>query len=274
MRQATVAYDHDMNPRLDRLASIGVLALATDASIEKDWRTVLSMSGVGFYVGRVENETEVSVDNLRAIESRIGAGLDALLPHSRLDCIAFACTSAALFIGEAQVDQLVRAARPGVEVTNPLTAAKAALAALGSRRIAMLTPYVDAVNVPMAEALEDSGVEVAVMGSFFNSSDPEVVRIDESSIRRAALDLASRVPVDAVFIACTALGASHLVPSLEDAIGQPVTTSNHAMAWHALRLCGVDERFAGRGRLFTLAPNAVDLPSPSEPCRPRSVNSA
>src|SRR5690606_3443141 len=107
---------YDMNPRLDRLASIGVLALATDASIEKDWRTVLSMSGVGFYVGRVANETEVSVDNLRAIESRIGAGLDTLLPHNRLDCIAFACTSASLFIGEAQVARLVRDARPGVEV--------------------------------------------------------------------------------------------------------------------------------------------------------------
>jgi maleate isomerase len=79
-----------------------------------------------------------------------------------------------------------------------------------------------------------------------------VVRIDRESIRRAALELVESGGIDALFVACTALGASSLVAELEDATGLSVTTSNHAMAWHALRLCGYDAALAGRGSLFGL----------------------
>ena len=36
------------------------------------------------------------------------------------------------------------------------------------------------------------------------------------------------------------------------ALGKPVTASNHALAWHMLRLAGVDDQIAGYGRLFAL----------------------
>ena len=39
---------------------------------------------------------------------------------------------------------------------------------------------------------------------------------------------------------------------LEDATGKPALASNHAMAWHALRLSGVRDAVPGYGRLFTL----------------------
>ena len=34
------------------------------------------------------------------------------------------------------------------------------------------------------------------------------------------------------------------------ALGKPVTASNHALAWHMLRLSGIDDALPGRGRLF------------------------
>jgi len=42
------------------------------------------------------------------------------------------------------------------------------------------------------------------------------------------------------------------VAGIEARTGLPVTSSNHAMAWHCLRLAGVDEAVEGRGRLFSL----------------------
>jgi maleate isomerase len=39
---------------------------------------------------------------------------------------------------------------------------------------------------------------------------------------------------------------------IEREIGLPVTSSNHAMAWHALRLAGIGDRLPQWGRLFTL----------------------
>jgi maleate isomerase len=38
---------------------------------------------------------------------------------------------------------------------------------------------------------------------------------------------------------------------IEAEIGIPITSSNHAMAWHALRLAGVDDRLPQWGSLFS-----------------------
>jgi maleate isomerase len=253
MKPATRSFPYTMETRLDASASIGVIALATDATIEREWRALLDTPGVGFYVGRLESAAEISPDSLRSLGARLSVALDTLLPDHAMDCIVFACTSASMFIGEEKITELIQAHRTGVPVTNPMTASKSALRALGASRIALLTPYLDEINLPMVENLETAGFEVVAVGSFFNKRDPEVVRINNDSIRRAALALLESSGADALFVACTALGASSLVAELEHTTGVPVTTSNHAMAWHALRLCGFQAALAGRGTLFTLA---------------------
>jgi maleate isomerase len=43
-----------------------------------------------------------------------------------------------------------------------------------------------------------------------------------------------------------------IVSELEASIGKPVISSNFAMAWHALRLAGVEDPEPHRGRLFAL----------------------
>lgn len=257
MTDGALSLDYSMRPRLDALASIGVIALATDATVERDWRRLLDIPGVGFYVGRIPNAPEISRDTLTAMADHMKEAIGNLLPDSALDCIVYGCTSASMFIGEQRVAALIREARPQVSVSNPLSAAKAALSALGARRIAMLTPYLDEVNVPLAQAFRAADFDVATMGSFFNSRDPEVVRIDSNSIRRACLRLSESTPVDAVFVACTGLDAAKLVPELEAETGLAVTTSNHAMGWHALRLCGVESEFDDRGKLYRLSMSTV-----------------
>jgi maleate isomerase len=42
------------------------------------------------------------------------------------------------------------------------------------------------------------------------------------------------------------------VAPLEADLGKPVTSSNHAMAWHALRLAGIRDPLPRWGRLFTV----------------------
>ncbi len=252
MRHGAVSFDYRLKPRLDAVASIGLVALASDASIERDWRGLLDADGVGFYVGRVASPAEVTRTGLLAMEPLLVDAMRTLLPESPLDCVAYACTSASMFIGEQRVSDLIREVRPGVAATNPMTASRQALATLGARRVALLTPYLDEISLPMAERLEADGLDVGALGSFFNARDPDVVRIDHDSIVDAALKLVAGRDVDTLFIACTALGASSLVGDLEARTGLSVTTSNHAMAWHALRLAGDQRPSSGRGRLFTL----------------------
>ena len=53
-----------------------------------------------------------------------------------------------------------------------------------------------------------------------------------------------------VFISCTSIKFIDFVPQLEKLIGIPVTTSNHAMAWHCMRLGGVKNTLPNLGQLF------------------------
>ena len=55
-----------------------------------------------------------------------------------------------------------------------------------------------------------------------------------------------------MFVACTALRVVEIAAEIEAELGKPVTSSNHAMAWHCLRLAGIDDPQPHLGRLFAL----------------------
>src|SRR5690606_29370914 len=105
------------------------------------------------------------------------------------DVIGYACTSGALVIGEDRIAARVRDALPGVKVTDPVTAARAALTALGATRLALLTPYIGTINHSLRNALMARGMDIPVMGSFNEPDDNTVARISADSIERAILDL-------------------------------------------------------------------------------------
>ena len=102
----------------------------------------------------------------------------------------------------------------------------------------------------MRAFIEREGIAVPVMGSFNHEDDNEVARIAERSIEDALCALAAHDAVDAAFVACTSLRVAGIVERAEARLGKPVTSSNHALAWHCLRLAGVDDVVPGYGRLF------------------------
>ena len=62
--------------------------------------------------------------------------------------------------------------------------------------------------------------------------------------------MAAAPDVDAIFVSCTSLRVAEAVAELERRAGVPVTSSNHAMAWHCLRLAGIEDEAPEAGRLF------------------------
>jgi len=171
-------------------------------------------------------------------------------PGIKLDVVAYGCTSGTVVIGEEKVFARIREARPGVACTTPITAGIAGLQKLGATRIALLTPYVDEVNRMFRGFIEERGIAVPVMGSFNHGNDNEVARISQGSIKDAVRALAREPGVDGVFVSCTSLRVADIAEELEAELGKPVTSSNHALAWHCLRLAGVNDSLPGLGRLF------------------------
>jgi maleate isomerase len=225
--------------------------LATDGTVEHEFRHVLSkLPGVALFQSRIRNDADINAETLKAMESRIPDCAEILMPGYELDCVAYGCTSASMVIGPERVSELILGARHPKTATNPAAAALAAFQALGMKRIALLTPYVREVNQLMRGFFQDRGVEVPVMGSFNEPDDPTVCRIDSASIRAAAERLAGEPDVDGLFVSCTSVRLVEAVDEIEAAIGKPVTSSNHALAWHSLRLSGVDTALSGMGELF------------------------
>jgi len=103
--------------------------------------------------------------------------------------------------------------------------------------------------------LKDSGFEVKQVGSFFEEDDKIVGKIDQNSILEATIEIGKNNLCDGVFISCTNLRASPIIEKAEAILNKPVTASNHALAWHMLRLAGINDKISGLGKLFNLQIN-------------------
>jgi len=232
-------------------ARLGLIALATDHVVDNELALALGgIEGTQLYTTRVPMDPIVTTDSLASMEARLGAAASTLLPGVPLSVIGYGCTSASVVIGEDKVAAAIQAEKPDCPVTTPITAGIVALARLGARRIGLLTPYVEEVNAPLRAHFRRHGVEIAIAATFSEPDDNRAGMITPASIRDAALDLFKDKGLDAVFISCTSLRAMTVIPELEQSLGIPVTSSNHALAWHMLRLAGIDEPIAGMGRLY------------------------
>lgn len=233
-------------------ARIGLVVLATDYTIEHEFRNMITLAGVDVYHARIENSPAITPETLRAMGPKITSTAELLLPGDKVDVLAFGCTSASIVLGSDFVAGKLNAAKPDTPTTNPAFAAFAAFRALGARRIGVLTPYERSVNDLVQGALEAAGFEVPVFASFNEPQDPVVAAIDAGSLKAAIARIKAAAQVDAVFISCTSVRIAGDVTALEAELDLPVTSSNHALAWHCLRLAGIDDQIPALGRLFTV----------------------
>ena len=235
---------------IGHLARVGLVVLATDLTIEHEFGKIFSEPDIGLFSARILNETSVTPETLSAMEARITDTVNLILPGEKLDVVAYGCTSASMVMGEDKVFARIKESQPETKCTTPATAAFAAFNAFGAKRIAVLTPYRDDVNQIVKGYIEKAGFEVTVFGSFNEEHDPTVARIDAASISNAVDKLKAAAEVDMVFVSCTNVRLMDAVCDIENRTGLPVTSSNHAMAWHAMRLAGDDRVLPQFGELY------------------------
>jgi maleate isomerase len=240
------------DPGIGARAAIGLIVLASDQTIEHEFRLMTALPGVALYECRLYNSSDITPATLRAMEGEIAPATRLILPGVSLDVIGFGCTSAAMLLGDDVVGARIHEARPGIAFTTPVTGALAGLRALGARRIAVLTPYSEQVNEAIRDYIERRGFVVVAMGSFKEQDDRRVARISPNSILAAAEALVCGSGAEALFVSCTSLRLVEHVTTLEERIGIPATSSNHALGWHCLRLAGVDDAMPRFGGLFCL----------------------
>jgi len=231
-------------------ATLGLIVLQVDETIEHDFRRLFADPGVALYTSRIPSGAELTPDTIAAMESELPRAVSLLPPAVAFDAIGYACTSGTTLIGAARVAELVHGAARTRSVTDPMTAALAAMRTLGVGSPAIVSPYIDAVAGPIRAAFEAAGLRVPASLSFGEEVEARVARIDPASIREAALEVGKAAEADAVFLSCTNLRTLDIIDGLEDALGKPVISSNQALGWQMARLANAPVAPSAPGRLF------------------------
>ena len=262
MKSATAAVTNDETILIEHLpfemdngigwrSKIGLIVLATDYTIEHEWRKIFNhLDGVALYQNRILNDDVITPESLRAMEPRITASTKLLTPGTPMDVVAYGCTSASMAIGEKRIFENIHMAEPAARCTTPITAAFAAFNAFKAKRIGVLTPYPADVNKIVSRYIADRGFEVPVFGSFNENRDSNVSRITPASIEKGVREIVKHGSVDAIFVSCTSVRLVEACRELEASLDIPLTSSNHAMAWHSIRLAGLEDKLPQFGTLY------------------------
>lgn len=233
-------------------ARIGLMVPSGNQVCEAEIHAMLP-AGVAAMVTRLELRGSSEPELLRMLESLEVAA--RLLADARPRVIGFHCTAVSTF-APAMAQGIVRRFEDATGLPGAATADAviAALAALGARRVLLLTPYIAPVHEREVAFLAAHGVTLAGGSMLGLNTNAEMAELPPARIAEQARIAAAQAPTaEACFISCTAIRSAGLIAPLEAELGIPVITSNQAMAWHMLRHCGIAEAEPGFGRLMASA---------------------
>jgi len=215
---------------------IGMIVLQTDETVEPEFKRYFADDPTPMYVTRIPSGLAVTPDSLSEMQKYLPAAAD-LLPKARpYSVVGYGCTSASSIIGSEEVERLVQTKCDAQAVTNPLRAAVAHAAHIGISKLALLSPYIEDVNIPLRRAFAENGLSTDVFGTFAESEESKVVRIAQNSIIEAATQLGNDLSIEGVFLSCTNLRTIDAIPEIERRLGKPVLSSNRSLAWHIKHL--------------------------------------
>ena len=231
------------NPR------IGLITLATDFRIEKDFNNVIYGKEIDLFSNRIHCYNPLTNETLKKMADDITDVTKEILPEQKLDCVAYGCTSGTIATGYSSIYEKVNLAKPNTKVTTPITSAIKALKKLNIDKISVFTPYTDEINHSVAEYFKKENIEVISLSYFNIASDLDIGKVDPNYLFEvlSKIDLSES---NALFISCTALPVLSLIDKLEKKLGKIVLSSNQTLIWDTLREINYNKNIDGFGQLF------------------------
>ena len=228
---------------------VGLLALTTDLTIEKDFNSIFNQLPIDVFVNRIHNENPLTKENLLKMSERIEETTEKILPGEKINTVAYGCTSGTIAIGEDKIKAKIQLVKPECYVTTPITSAIKAFKLMGVKKISVFTPYPESVNTTIYEYFSKKKIDVLSFGTFNLNLDSEFANIDPKYLSETLtkLDVSG---ADALFVSCTALPALEILEEVEKKISKPVFSSNQTLIWDTIRSVGYKSPIKGYGKLL------------------------
>ncbi len=246
-------FKYQAKPRNPK-ATLGVIALSTDETLEPDLHQIFGAHGLGskiaLHISRIAMGEDNTPAHLQNMQQNIKASA-ALFPRSvEFDVIAYGCTSASALMGSKAVDQEIKKGARTRQTTDPFRALIAACQKLKLQKLALLSPYGCATSEAFLDALQNAGIAIKAYGSFNEKQESKVPEIDPESIFEATISLAAQTECDGIFLSCTNLRTLPIIKRIEAQTGKIVLSSNQLLAWHMAQLAGLDLHAPDLGHLW------------------------
>jgi len=231
-------------------AKIGLIVPSTNTINEPEFYR-LAPSGISVHTARVLNTGPATQEAYDRMAQGVMEAAD-LIKTAEVDIVAYGCTSGSVFCSLSDLITGMKE-RVGVPAIATAGAVIAALRAVGSRNIALGTPYIDFVNAGEVEFLEEHGFTVSsVQGLDLGHTYEEkqdIGRVPPQALFQLARAI-DTPEADAIFISCTNLATLDMISCIETELGKPVITSNQATFWACLRMLGLRDSISGYGALL------------------------
>ena len=236
-------YNLKPNPR------IGLIALASDFMIERDFINIIKDKEIDFFVNRIECYNPLTKENLIKMSEKVTEVTKNILPDQKLDCVVYGCTSGTIAAGYKSIKEKIRKAKPDVKVTTPSTASIKALKKLNINKIAIFTPYPKKLNDEVINFFIKENFEITSNSYFDIRSDIDIGKIDSDHLYKTLLEM-DLDGAEALFISCTALPALDIIDKLEKKLNKIVLSSNQALIWDTLNSINNKVPIKGFGKIF------------------------
>ena len=231
------------NPR------VGLIALASDFTIEKDFINVIKDKKIDSFVNRIECYNPLTKENLIKMSDKVTEVTKDILPDQELDCVVYGCTSGTIAAGHASIEKRVKEAKPMADVSTPSTAAIKALKKMNIKKVSIFTPYSKKLNDDVLDYFESEGFEVTSNLYFDIQDDYDIGKVDQNYL----YEVLSKIDLndaDALFVSCTALPVLEIIDKLEKKLDTIVLSSNQALIWDTLVKIKKNNSVEGFGKLF------------------------
>ena len=231
------------NPR------IGLITLASDFRIEKDFNNVIYGKEIDLYCNRIHCYNPLTNETLKKMADDITDVTKNILPGQKLDCVAYGCTSGTIAAGYSSIYEKVNLAKPNTKVTTPITAAIKALKKLDINKLSIFTPYTNEINQSVVEYFKKENINIISLSYFDIASDLDIGKVDPDYLYEvlSKIDLSES---DALFVSCTALPVLSLIDQLEKKLDKIVLSSNQSLIWDTLNEIKYNKNIDDFGQLF------------------------
>src|SRR5881227_1828031 len=225
----------------------GVLIPSTNTTVEMECR--LLPPAYQAHIGRLMTSTpgqtfSPSRDEDIDYQSR-------LLGTAKVELVILAQTSACLFADDYDEEVTKRmSAGAGVPAITSAQAVGRALRALRAQRIAIISPYSDAVNERAARYFETKHALKTVALEGFGATDSYAIGQLGPENAREAFARIDRPEIEAFVVPGGNFPTIANIPEWEREFNKPVVTTNQAAFWAVLQRLGASERCRGLGRLL------------------------